>query len=76
MAIARKNNRTARTFVKPALGIVRHHCFASPFVNPADERHNGKCDNAKKRHMATMPTHLEKARIVTVIIGNIKRAKI
>ncbi|CAG9884275.1 hypothetical protein BOVA711_4760 [Bacteroides ovatus] len=39
---------------------MRHHCFASPFVNPADERHNGKCDNAK-RHMATMPTHLEKA---------------
>lgn len=29
-------------------------------ANPADERHNGKCDNAK-RHMATMPTHLEKA---------------
>ena len=26
---------------------MRHHCFASPFVNPADERHNGKCDNAK-----------------------------
>ena len=24
-----------------------HHCFAPPFVNPADERHNGKCDNAK-----------------------------
>ena len=29
------------------VSIVRHHCFASPFVNPADERHNGKCDNAK-----------------------------
>ena len=59
MAIARKNNRTARSSLNLHFGIVRHHCFASPFVNPADERHNGKCDNAK-RHMATMPTHLEK----------------